>query len=66
MNFRYCQRVHTGCPSTCPSSQCSACCYVDEPIRFFLDAAQLSIRQVIKPVTPPGRDALPSFPQARA
>lgn len=43
-----------------------ACCYVDEPIRFFLMRHHLHTGKWIKPVTPAGRDALPAFRKARA
>jgi len=38
-----------------------ACCYVDEPIRFVLMQQHMYSGKWIRPVTPQGRDALPSF-----
>jgi len=38
-----------------------ACCYVDEPIRFFLMQRHMYSGRWVRPVTPEGRAALPAF-----
>ena len=42
-----------------------ACCYIDEPIRFFLMQRHMYSGKWIRPVTPEGQAALPAFMEAR-
>jgi Na+-driven multidrug efflux pump len=38
-----------------------ACCYIDEPIRFFIMQRHMYSGRWVRPVTPEGREALPAF-----
>ena len=38
-----------------------ACCFVDEPVRFFLMQRHMYSGRWVKPVTPAGKAALPAF-----
>lgn len=38
-----------------------ACCYIDEPIRFFIMQWHMYSGKWVRPVTPEGREALPAF-----
>jgi Na+-driven multidrug efflux pump len=38
-----------------------ACCYIDEPIRFFIMQRHMYSGKWVRPVTPEGREALPAF-----
>lgn len=55
----------TGMVLKAPFLAVFACCYIDEPIRFFIMQWHMYSGRWVRPVTPEGREALPAFMEQR-